>query len=308
MKFYTHISSTTPCTLSINGTNTYKLINPNFSWIDIFSKQDFFVSFFPNESNIFMPTSTKALSNTPIDIIKIPYINNHLELIYNPHKILTSKNDIIVLEKKVGDVYIKITNNGKTFINILNKNQQTILNKEIPDLLNITDEVSSYYLLQGITKHNTYYVVIIDLNNNSLIFEDEFNIIESDSKNIKLLKFDNDLSQHGTVYIFDKKLHKYDNYAIYKNNKPNIVAKKELIPLAFLECIKLNDITLAKHYLKDNFVSNEHITSFFGKITNIFFNCYETNKLNYTVQTNEYKSYNFEIENNKISDIEEVKI
>ena len=308
MKTFTHISTLVPCTISLNGTKTYSLQSPLFSWTHIYSKQDFFITFMPDNKNLYLPETISTNGSQTNSIKVTPFINSHYNLIYSPQKLLQQTSDLILFEKIVGDNYIKIVENEETYIVVSNTQKGELLNKKIPALANITSETTNYLFLKCITKQNHYYVLIINLSNNNIIINNEFDIIEENNKNIKFLKFTNDIAEHGEVYVFDKNKILVDNYCVYKNTNPIFTSNNILIPQAFLECVKYEDFNLAKFYLKNNFTTNEHIKSYFGNIKEIHFNPYTNNSINYTILSdNEYKSYNFEVENNKITDIEQVK-
>lgn len=305
MKTFTHITSSVPATISINGQKTYQLTTPGFSWIDILHKPEIYVSFFPKES-YYLPATIKTGNENLENVNIIPYTNNNFEIVYTPSKMMCCNNETILYEKNIDGMYIKITSNEKTFLNITSSIKGELLNKITPDIITINDEINNYIYIKAITKNNSFYAIV--LHNQSILIEGVFDIIEEENKTIKFLKFTNDLSEHGIVNIFDKKTLGVDTYSVYKNNKPTTTSNPTLIPMAFLESIKVGDMTLAKYYLRDNFISNEHITSYFGKIQNIYLNTYNNDKINYTIHAdNIFKSYNFEIENGKITDIEEVK-
>ena len=304
MEKFTHITTSVPTTISINGQNTYTLSTPRLKWVDVLHKKDIFVSFLPNDS-CYLPTTINTRLNNTDNVEIIPYINNHQEIIYTPSKIICDKKDVVLYEKTIDNLYIKILSNEKNYVNISHPTKGELLNKVIPSLLTITDEINNYVYIKGITKENKYYIILI--HNQDIVLEGVFDITEESSKNIKFLTLIKDISKHGIVYVFDKKSCDIDNYPIYENNKPYITTNNLLVPYAFMECVKVKDFTLSKHYLKESFVSNEHITSFFGNIKNIYFNTYVDDKINYTILTNDiYKSFNFEVNSGKIMEIEEV--
>ncbi len=308
MKSIIHITSAVPATISVDGFETFNINTSHVKWVDIALEKDFYISFLPHNQNIFLPITTlNKFSSTP-SVQKIPYFKNHMEIIYNPAQILSTQTDIILIEKKLGDLYIKLVKNEKTHLCISTPNSE-LLNCITPNIMSVSSETSGYFILKGITDKNTQYVTIINLSTNKIVINDEFNIIEEDNKVIKLLQFVNDISKHGLVYVFDKKNMSCDSYSIYKDTNPFVTENKKLIPLAFLQSIKYKDYNLSKYYLKDNLVSNEHLTSYFGNIKNIFYNTYfKGNAINYTVESEQFKSYNFYIDNNKISEIEEVSL
>ncbi len=307
MKQFTHITSNIPCTISIDGIQTHTITQPNLKWLDLSSTKNFYITFLPQKSDLYLPTTTLSNNQITNNIVKIPYVQNHTEVIYTPSQILLNEVDMVLLEKRVGNIYIKITKNEKTHLSVISQATE-ILNRIIPNIISVNTEASTYFKVSATTEKNTQYVLLLNPANSTVLLEGEFNKIEEDSKLIKFLVFINDIAKHGIVYVFDKKTLKIDNYTIYKNNSPITTEVVELIPMAFLESIKSKDFNLAKYYLKENLVTNEHLNSYFGTINNIYYNSYYKGEgINYTLLSDTYKSYTFYVSNNKISDIEEVE-
>ena len=116
---------------------------------------------------------------------------------------------------------------------------------------------------------------------------------------------------HGIIHNINLKNSTIEDSLVYVDNKPKSVKQNSIIPLAFLECIKINNFKIAKTYLCDTMqnVSDSHFTEYFGKIDSIHYNthCFKENVENYLIKTaNIYKSYNFILNQGKIQDIEQV--
>ena len=159
MEKFTHITTSVPTTISINGQNTYTLSTPRLKWVDVLHKKDIFVSFLPNDS-CYLPTTINTRLNNTDNVEIIPYINNHQEIIYTPSKIICDKKDVVLYEKTIDNLYIKILSNEKNYVNISHPTKGELLNKVIPSLLTITDEINNYVYIKGITKEN--YIQLID--------------------------------------------------------------------------------------------------------------------------------------------------
>ena len=304
MEKYIHIKSNEKALVSINGNKTYHVSKS--TPLDIITKKNFYVTIMPTKDEFLPYSFSIADINQNDNILKVPYYNNHLDIYFTPTIKLSDNNEIILLDKKIGNHYIKLFTTTYTYINITNGSYN--LTKKIPHFTTCNDVLEKHLIINGKLKNNNLYYFIFDLENNKVVLDDEFEIVEREKEKLKLMKNTQNIANHGIVYDYDIKTGIIDNYSIYLNNNPAKTNIDKAIPYAFIEAIKLEDYNLAKSYLQDTFVSNEHLKSYFGEIKEIFKNPYS--KLNnYTILNNKgFKSYNFDIKDSKIIDIEEVSI
>lgn len=304
MEKYIHIKCNEKAKISINGIKTY-IVSPS-NTLDIIVKKNCYVSCMPTNDE-FLPYSfsLQDIKNND-NILKIPFHNNHTDIYFIPTLKIEKMEDTILIDKRYGEHYIKVFSNSLTYINI--SNEKYSYTKKIQRLTSCNTTIENHLILYGKLKNNNLYYLIFDLENNKPIIDDEFEIVEKDKEKIKLMKNTQNIAKHGIVYEYDIKTGFVDNYSIYIDETPRTTNIIKAIPYAFIEAIKLNDFNLAKSYLQDAFVSNDHLKSYFGEVKEIFPNPY-TRENNYTLLTTEgYKSYTFEIENSKIKDIEEIQL
>ena len=258
-----------------------------------------------NINNTYLPLTTSLQQDENSEIKKIPYSNNHIDVIYTPKAILkTNETPTIILNKKFGkNTYCIWNKNTNSFIKIYN-DDTTLFETTIPLLHTAEFYTKGCVLIKGSTINNKTFCLIFDTKKEKIVLCDEYESFEENRQTIKFLKFCNDIAGHGIVNVFDINSCCVDNYVVYINNSPKTATNNQLIPFAFLESIKLKDFTLAKHYLYDSLTSNEHLENFFGDFSDIYFNGY-SNKLNYTIKGKKYRNFTFELNNNKIIDIEE---
>lgn len=127
---------------------------------------------------------------------------------------------------------------------------------------------NSFDTNKNIKKIEKYVVVI---NGNEIIFNDFYNQINLDGK-IEILSCLNDIAKHAILtQISDKSI---SQKTVYEKNEPVFTFSPKIIPLAFLQALKVNNIKLCKHYLGDNLkdVANlEMLNSYFKDYKKIEF-------------------------------------
>lgn len=298
MKKYVHIKSLIACNISINGEFF------NQSQLDLITNKDFYVAFFPTTTERYLPCATAFYGNIrPSCITKIPYNNNHYELIYNPAIVPNNENEIIILNKKYNNTIFTIKNSHMSFISITGIN---FTHNSTSGRLQSTDFKTSdgYAIITGKIKNEKHYLLIYNSKKNKVILEGVFNKLEASKNQIKALKEQNSIAGYGTVYEFNIITKKLSKNSVYLNSLTTN-STSELIPYTFLESLMYSDYKNAKIYLQNSNVSNEHLKSFFGDIEKIYFNGYSKD-INYTILTNNtYRNFTFSIDNNKIIEIEE---
>ena len=113
MKNFYHIKSLIPATISINGEHNF------ISNLDIISNRNFYIAFFPINYEKYSPYALSSHDqNFGYCITKIPFKNNHYDIIFNPKHIKSASNEHIILNKKYMNTIFTIANSSETFINI----------------------------------------------------------------------------------------------------------------------------------------------------------------------------------------------
>ena len=296
MKYFVHIKSIIPSKISINGE---KLLE---SHVDIISSRDFYIAFFPDSQERYLPCATSFFGDLrPLSIKKIPFNNNHYDIIYNP-AVVPSQNETIVLNKKYNNTIFSITNSHKSFISITNTNYNHNSSTHLLRSINFKSS-EGYVIISGKINNTDTYLLIFNTKKNHIVIEDIFNKVETTKSSIKVLKDEKTISGYGKVYEFNFSTKKLSNYSVVISSK-DLNLESELIPLAFLESIQHSDFKSAKLYLLNNNISNEHLKNYFGEIKEVYFNGY-SKEINYTIFSDKYRNYTFSVEDNKIVEIEE---
>lgn len=299
MKKIAKISCKVPCNISINGEKC-----ENTKYIDVMSDEDFYITFLPFDKNKYLAYSTSLSHATTSDEIDVVPFNTHTEICYNPTQLPLNQSFTQILGKKYGSFYFTINNSDKSFLNIdeLKYSHKSTIPKLLYANFNIVGTVIS---IMGETETKLTYILLFNTKTKKVVLETLANSVEITKNTIRAIKFYPTITGYGKVFEFDNTTQKLNNYNVYKESKPHIVTTNELIPYAFLECLKYGDYNLAKHYLTDNLVSTEHLKKYFGMVREIYYNGFSENEINYTILSDTYHNYTFSISDFKISEIEE---
>lgn len=314
---FIHFLSLSPCQLSINGQNIGIIDNSNTLELDILTKTDnIYITYNPisDKQNLLPYTFKLNTQNTPStanEYIKIvPFPNNNYDVIMSPFYYYQIDNAKVILNQQLGEYYINITNDNISRITIFNgasivftintismKSAKAIIEKDI-------------IIIEGIIDNITYYLLVIDTKDFSILHNDISHSIENSDDYIQSLKNLKDISHHAIVHKIDKKNKTCQDYRVYENNICHEPHSPLLIPKAFLEGIKNRDEALVRKYLSQelSFTPLSKFQEYFGDIKEIYFNRHLVlqDKLNYTIFTSKYKNYNFIMDNDIIKDIEEI--
>ena len=315
---FLHFLSDTPCLLSINGKNVGLIDNITKLEIDVLTKKDsIYTSFNPiSEKNNSIPFTFKLITNPKVlcdnNYIKVvPFPNNHYDIIMKPFYYYEISNPNILLNTMIGKFFVSIITDNSTKITIYDGNN-IVFNLTTLKLKSARSEIKKDLLIiEGIVDNDTYYLLVIDTKTFDILHNDISNSIENSLENISSYKKLNDISHHAEIVkisISEKKLEKYH---VYEDNSPHSPLNHLLIPMAFLESVKICDENLARQYLHSFHSSTpiKKFNDFFGNIEEIYVNRHDViyDKINYTLFTNnQFKNYNFIMEDNKIKDIEEL--
>ena len=134
--------------------------------------------------------------------------------------------------------------------------------------------------------------------------------IEIEENKVKTLTNFNDMAKHIRVceYVL-KDDFELENQSLYtKDVEKKSSSCSKLIPYNFFESIKVRDFTQAKTYLSDNLkdnITDEQLLQYFGEFQQI--EILSLDPLRYTLySTNFAKDYEITMQNNKISEINEI--
>lgn len=314
--YFIHFVSPVPYSLNINGEYVDLVDNISKFSIDIIvsGSQTLYFSYLPyDEKNIFLPyTQALQIKNDCIaseseNIEIVPYKNNHFDIILKPIKYLEKADSEIIYEESFGKINLLISNDETSHI-YLYDNGKIVLNKTIDILKNVeVEKINNNLVIKGYFENQNYFLLVINLDNYDIVIEETCDSIEKANNKLKLIKSVKDLACHGKVSTLDLDTNKVEEYNVYLNPEPTITNNRYLIPLAFLESLKIKNYTLAKSYLSPTMQNAEidQFNEFFGEIKNIYFDRhnYQNKNVFYTVFSKKYVSYEFILKNNKIEEI-----
>jgi len=280
----------------INGEEVFS--NP-FSMV---SSDDCYVTFLPTDREKYLPLSFALNKAENSDNLSVIPFNTYTEITYDPPVVPTKSHETCILNKKFCGLYFTVHNSHKSFLNIdgLNFSHKSV----VPTLSYLDFNThDSIVVLTGKTDAETY-ILIFNAKTKKVILETLVSKVEHNKNGVSAVKFPPTITGYGTVYQFDYSSKKLSSYGVYKNDTPVVSTTPKLIPLAFIEAIKYKDYSLAKHYLDNSIVSNEHLKNYFGDIKKVYLNGLDK-EINYTIFSDTFKNYTFSVENDKIMEIEE---
>lgn len=309
--------SKVPCFFSINGKYLGDIDNKNTFEIDIIQKcEKILIDYHPtSESEKYIPyssiiQSTNNLSCSNNNVKIIPFPDNHYDLYFSPFEYLSSTQTKNVFSKNLGKHYITVSNDNRSHISIFN-NVSLVLNKNIECLNAINASTKKdLIIIEGVKSKDEYYILIFDTNKQEILLEDTVHSINQQENSIDTIKNIHDQSHHSLVQKLIIETKELQKYYVYEDNICTNPKAYELIPLDFLECLKVHDFAKAKTYLHHTLVNSQmsDMEDYFGKYNDIFLNrhYFKQDKLNYTLVGKNMKNYNFLMEEGRIKDIEEV--
>lgn len=245
--------------------------------------------------------------------IEILRDNDELKVISNNVKIFKLKNEYLI--ELYEDVIIKDINilysSNSTFIyntiktHFLNKN----FNIELPDYFTIFENKKIANLSAFEFKNEEKKFLII-YTNSKILFSDYYNELKIEKNTIKILSNINDIAKHGKLTLIDTTNFNKTEEFVYTKNEPILIKNNKLIPLAFLQALKVKNIKLMKYYLNDNLKdvgSLQNYLEYFGDFKKCTFDFKNDIKANlfYENSSNvlQGKTFDFNIINNKIDKI-----
>lgn len=312
---FLHFVSPVACSIYVNSKHLGTIDNKNVFELDILTKtNEILVTYEPicgKEKyipySVYVSTShTPSCESEYANII--PFPNNNYDIILKPFLYHGIENSRVLINQSIDKYFVSILSSDNTYVTIYS-GASIVFRDNIPPLKKATVEyTNSIIIIRGVIDENTYYLMLIDSNNLSILHSDISHSINITSDEIESLKYIDNLPQHAEVCKIQLKSKTKEIFYVYKNGKPRDTICKYLIPKAFLDGLKVNDEKLCKSLLS-NTLSNSPLgkfKSYFGNIKAVYFNRHSsTPNVNYTILSDEYKNYDFILENNKITEIEE---
>ncbi len=223
-------------------------------------------------------------------------INSHsiTELNYAKIYILTLKKF-----KVVSNMSVIKTGSSYSVFNTLST-CVTIFDKTIPlkKTFSSATELSSPF--HTVLSFDDEYLLVFN-NNNEVLFNDFYNKLNISSSSISVLTNLHDIAKHAILCTITK--NEVCRKTVYEFSHPKLTPSPHLVPLAFLQALKVDNFNLCKHYLSQHLkdiATKESLKSFFGD-----FKSFDLDKKNIVLfyADNSHKVFSFELSFNKITKI-----
>lgn len=215
---------------------------------------------------------------------------------------VTSKCNSILIEKSQGEFMCRLTSYPHSFIvegeNYFAENIKMRLTRyEIFFLGN-------FIMLYGSSKNKDYLLILDKRDFSKKVFIADKIVIDKNVVEINLIC--KDYTKHALYQKLEigEEIKEKEYTLFYEKGEPCIAVNTLIVPLAFLECVKTKNYSLAREYLSKQLskkLTDKHLKKFFGEIDEIIYH----DGL-YICHSDSYREYKFEFENSKIKNITEV--
>lgn len=311
---FLHFISETPATLDINGNFVGCIDNINCNEVDIVSHTShFFATYSPisDEKPALSYTFLLHTLSTPLTnnhyVKVVPFPNNNYDIIMKPFYYYQISEPEVLFNGSVGKYFLSIVKDNFVRITIFSGGS-IIFTTNAPQFSSVkVEESKGLIIIEGLVSSNNYYLLIIDTSDFSILHNEVVQSIESTTDSISSYKDIGSLCHHAQICTIDFASKKIDKYYVYSENSSNYI-NPHLVPLALLQCIKVGDESKCKSLMSKNLEhsTTQQLLQYFGEINNIYFNRHNSSqKLNYTIESEKMKNYNFIVEHGKVVDIEE---
>jgi hypothetical protein len=261
--------------------------------------------------------NTQSTKNTQL----IEFANNNYLLNVSPFFLgsntnLGIKTKTLTLNAQNHTIYYSLYNKFNIKIECNCCSEEYSLDAEIIDF-NVKTQKNNL-LIYCKCKDNKYVILVLNFDGEQYNYKnlEIVDILEEENGNISTYKNLNDFAGHGVVTNYDLTKDICMTSTLVYNTTPFLCHRKELIPYAFFEAVKVKNYKLANSYLAQNLVNiltPNHYQKFFGDFTQILQPLYQSANYNQVAlvynKDNKQIAKNFALkfnEENKISNIEEV--
>lgn len=206
-----------------------------------------------------------------------------------------------------GELILKV-NNEAAFKKLFNTSIETT---------NFIELKNNFFAVLVLKENNEGVVFVFDADN-KLVLEKSANKIEITDDGFQILQIFNDVTKNGLVnkYKINETLEMMEEYAVYLKDGPKEINNKRIVPIAFLQCIKAKNFEYAKTFLSSDLeqkVTEDNLSAYFGEWNEICTNYLNKNTFNqfaliYGEENKFAKIFNFKIENDLITNIEQLQI
>ena len=323
MNCYLHIKPTFDCIVKISKEEY--ILNAQKTYSFIVKEQTLTLLFYPINTDfsslpfatIFDIQNPKSTKNAQI----IEFPNSNYLLVVTPFLIgsntnLGVKTKTVTLNNQSHTIYYLLHSNFNIKIECNSCSEEYYLNAEVEDFNTKTHK--NNLLIYCKCKDSKHIVLALTFDGERYNYKnlEVVDMLEEEKGNISTYKNLNDFAGHGVVTNYDLTKDICMTSTLVYNTTPFLSHKKELIPYAFFEAVKVKNYKLANSYLAQNLtkiLTPSHYQKFFGDFTQILPPLYKTANYNQValVYNSKNKSIakNFSLqfnEYNKITNIEEV--
>jgi len=313
MNIFLHFKSGIPYNLYIDG----EYVCNNKTSIDVLMKSNEFTytivpyaageNYYTDSGRVYVENGKVFATSQNLEII--PFKDDHYDIYFKGVLIKNYMESQVILQEEQGDIVVNVYNDGQGVVEMLNK-AKLIIRKAITKIKTAqVDCVNNVLILKCLLENASYYILLLDMKDNKVLFEEQCDSVEVNDCCVKALKIINDISNHALVNEYDIYKLLASEYFVYVN-KYNIIDTERLLPMQFIECLMYKDFKIAKSCLSNNFndVTQEQLLNYFGDVKAVYYNSYCKDNVNYTIKTDTFKNYDFILSDGKIDDIKEVKL
>ena len=295
MDYILKIKTKFDCMISLNNFNRRKLCENSF--------QTFKLTLNENENlTLFVEPITKSENLILPYNVYIKNSGTGLVIESSSAEIISYKNVYLITLEKV-----EVVKNMKV---ILSNQNYSVFNTFCTNitLQNQTIALPKLFENAECQKNGQNTILSFDNNycfvfssNNQILFNDYYNGINIKNGSIEILTNLNDIAKHSIITTITN--NNISKKTVYQFSHPMLTNCKKIIPIAFLQALKVDNINLAKHYLTQHLsdiATKESLNSFFGDFKRIDLDG-ENYVLFYPDKT--HKIFSFDFSFNKISKI-----
>lgn len=253
-----------------------------------------------------------STNSSLIDLVKFDVEN--YQLILKAYYVHLQKN--VVHEFNNGTI-VNVNFNGELTLNVNNETAFKKLFNTGVETTNFIELKNSFIAVLVLLENNEGIVFVFNAEN-KLVLEKSANKIEITDEGFQILQIFNDVTKNGLVnkYKISENLEMMEEYAVYLKDGPKEINNKKVVPIAFLQCIKAKNFEYAKTFLSSDLkqkVSEDNLSAYFGEWNAICTNYLSKNSVNqfaliYGEENKFAKIFNFKIENDLITNIEQLQI
>lgn len=317
-KNFLHILSETSCIIKINDCVVGEIDNNTNMEIDIISQTpQMYLSYNPvcTDAPTIPFTTLIHTNNAPIcnneNVKIIPFPNNHFDILLTPFYYYHTYDTKTLFNNTIGKYFLSIIADNINTKIILYSGMSIVYTLNTIPLQNVkVSSHSEYILIQGVTLKQRYYAIIINTSTFATIYDDYITSLDEQHENITILKSCGTLCHHAQVINIQTATKKIDKYYVFEKDQTRQPFNPYILPKAFFECLQVQDENTLKSFFTQEYhdATLPQFAEYFGSIKEFYLNRHQQTpyNVNYTILSDSYHNYTFHIDNNLITEIEEI--